>query len=128
MKLKLTELPNSDLELAFWDMDGPDAQAEYQAEFAAQYAEIGPVCIYEALEPYSCNGSYAAFDAGDGNPFVGLSNAPCVAESLYMNDEGENIIEGRFWYADNYMITCPYYELAKTGRTVLTLCSYSKDI
>jgi len=69
----------------------------------------------EIFEPYSCNGSFTPFDAGGANPFVGLTNAPCIAESMDYLDNGDSKIEGRFWYYPDYMIRCPLEELAETG-------------
>ena len=31
----------------------------------------------DGLETYACNGSFTQFDAGDANPFVGLTSAHC---------------------------------------------------
>ena len=65
------------------------------------------------LEQYSCNGSYAFFDAGQGNPFVGLTNAPCIAEAMDTDNDGTNIIRGEFWCYVEYMIKCPVETLSQ---------------
>lgn len=72
----------------------------------------------DIMEPYSTNGSYTPFDAGDGNPFVGLTDAPCIAEGMDYLDDGTQQIEGRFWYFANYMLECPMETLAETGEVV----------
>jgi hypothetical protein len=77
----------------------------------------------DAFESYSCNGSYQPFDAGDGNPFVGLTNAPCIAESMDYDDDGNASIIGDFWYYDDYAITCPMETLCETGEVIFTLAN-----
>lgn len=43
--------------------------------------------IMQALfEGYACDSSFTHFDAGQANPFVGLTDAPCIAESMLVND------------------------------------------
>lgn len=69
----------------------------------------------ELFESYSCNGSYAPFDAGDGNPFVGLTSAPCIAEYLSWDDNGNVTIDGNFWYFADYMIADELHLLARYG-------------
>lgn len=77
--------------------------------------------LWTLFEDYACNGSYTPFDAGDGNPFVGLTSAPCIAEAMTTEDDGENVIEGRCWWFPDYMTRDPLDELAETGRTVFKL-------
>jgi len=70
------------------------------------------------FEPYSCNGGFTPFDAGDGNPFVGLTSAPCIAEALDCGDSGEQSVVGRLWYFPDYCLRDPLDELARKGVTV----------
>jgi hypothetical protein len=70
----------------------------------------------ELIEPYSCNGSYTHFDAGQGNPFVGLTGAPCIAESMSYPDSGDLEVDGKLWYFDRYMLECDLRQLKNTGR------------
>ena len=78
--------------------------------------------IYSDLfEGYETNGSYTPFNASYGRPFVGLTEAPCVAESMNYDDEGEPIIEGRLWWFPDYMIRDPLQELKNKGRVVFAL-------
>ena len=72
--------------------------------------------FHDMMEGYPCNGSYTPFDSSIGDPFVGLTEAPCIAESLTYNDDGTIDIEGNFWYYPDYMIRCPLEELATTGQ------------
>lgn len=72
----------------------------------------------ELFESHMCNGGFTPFDAGDGNPFVGLTSAPCIAEELSADDAGRNHIFGRFWFFADYAIRDPLEELCDTGRTV----------
>lgn len=78
-------------------------------------------CILaDALEHYSCNGSYTPFNAGNANPFVGLTDAPCIAESMIYHDDGELEINGDAWFYDNYMIRCPIQEMIEKGYVIFT--------
>jgi hypothetical protein len=73
--------------------------------------------LADVFEPYSCNGSFTPFDAGDGNPFVGLTEAPCVAECMTWDDDGQAAIDGRLWFDDLYM-TRDLLALLAAGETV----------
>lgn len=77
--------------------------------------------LHELLEHEICNGSFTPFDAGDGNPFVGLSSAPCIAEAMITEDNGENVIDGRLWAFTDYMIRDELEELRNKGRVVFDL-------
>jgi hypothetical protein len=79
----------------------------------------------EMFEQHSCNGSYTPFDASDGDPFVGLTSAPCIAECMHLLDDGTQEIEGRFWYSDNYMLINEVQDLID-GKTV-TFTLYRDD-
>lgn len=96
---------------------------EFREELAEQIAGERDFwsILHDLFEPYYCNGSYEPFDAGDGDPFVGLSSAPCIAESLIVEDDGKRVIDGEFWYFERYMIDDPLEELATKGETVFTL-------
>lgn len=74
----------------------------------------------DCFESFSCNGSYTPFNAGDANPFVGLTSAPCIAESMTTEDDGQQRIDGRFWWFPDYAIRDPLDELKNRGRTVFT--------
>ena len=89
------------------------------------------VVLSDMLEPYFTNGGYRPFDASDGNPFVGLTSAPCIAESLDTDDDGANRIVGRFWYFPDYMVSCPIETLIEQGEVVWALgghASASDDV
>ncbi len=60
--------------------------------------------LIDMTEHYWSNGSYQPFDSGQGNPFVGLTNAPCIAESMSYDDNGNAKIGGSFWFYGDYMI------------------------
>lgn len=75
----------------------------------------------DLFEDHACNGSYTHFDAGNADPFVGLTSAQCIAESLSYDDNGEAEIDGDFWYFDEYAIRDDLAELKNTGRVVYTL-------
>lgn len=75
----------------------------------------------ELFEGYAGNGSFTHFDAGDGDPFVGLTSAPCIAEMMHLHDDGTREIEGRFWHFADYQIICDLDELQRKGRVEYTL-------
>jgi sugar/nucleoside kinase (ribokinase family) len=95
--------------------------AEIMEEIAEHLEDRGSdLTLCAMLEQYSCNGSYTFFNAGDGNPFVGLTEAPCIAESMDTEDDGENIIQGEFWCYTEYMLKCPIETLLNEGRVVFS--------
>lgn len=108
-------LPSGDLEVT---VTGEGKQA-IRSMWTAQrdYWSI----LAELFEPYFTNGQFQPFDASEGNPFVGLTSAPCIAESMSRLDDGTNQINGRFWYFDAYQTTDPLNELVAEGKTVFTL-------
>ena len=113
MNLTITKTPTG-LELTV------DAEAQ---EALAGITSDHPMEMYDLFEPYSCNGSYTLFDAGNANPFVGLTDAPCIAESMDMDDEGNYSVVGEFYYYNNYMIESYVEELATKGKTFFRLAT-----
>lgn len=111
--MRLTIQPNGNLLLQAANADRQDLAHALQLGFWTAFADL--------LEPFSCNGSYAPFDAGEGNPFVGLTSAPCIAEAMDIADDGTQAIQGRFWYYPDYAIRDPLDELKRTGRTIFQL-------
>lgn len=84
--------------------------------FAELVEERGEdLALADALESYRANGSFTPFDAGDGNPFVGLTSAPCIAEEMDVHDDGTHEIVGRFWYRPDYMLRSAVDELDSNG-------------
>jgi len=101
--------------------------AESQAEFAEEMARPdrtywGTIC--DLFESEICNGGFQPFDGGDGNPFVGLTSAPCIAEEMASDEDGKNHISGRLWTFPDYMIRDPFKELAEHGRVTFELVGY----
>ena len=96
-----------------------DCRDEF-AELVEKYGDETRV-LCEAMESYWCNGSYTPFDSGNANPFVGLTCAPCIAESMDCDDSGTNRINGRFWYFPNYMIESCAETLLNSGRVLFVL-------
>lgn len=93
-----------------------EAQREWIRE--RQNAGEGSDNILHAMfEGYWTNGSYEPFDAGDGNPFVGLTSAPCIAECMNVEDDGTRTVD-RYWYFNLYMTIDPMDELRNTGVVV----------
>jgi hypothetical protein len=74
--------------------------------------------LHTITERYWTNGSYEPFDAGDANPFVGLSSAPCIAQEMAYDDNGKKEIVGEYWYFGNYMLEDPMETLKRTGRVI----------
>lgn len=74
----------------------------------------------ELLENKRCNGSFTAFDAGAANPFVGLTSAPCIAESMDIDEDGRYTPVGRVWYFQDYQLKDMVDVLIETGRVSFT--------
>lgn len=74
--------------------------------------------LMDGTESYWTNGSYTPFDAGQANPFVGLTCAPCIAEHLDVDDDGARTVDGGLWWYPNYMVSDPMEVLMKTGSVV----------
>ena len=77
--------------------------------------------MFDLFERWSSNGSYTLFDAAQGNPFVGLTSAPCIAECIDHDDNGEAEIVGRCWWFPNYQVTSYAEELRTKGQTTFAL-------
>lgn len=115
MEIEITKLANGDLEITM-DEESREELAEAMQGTRGYWSVMA-----DLFEPYFTNGSYEPFDAGDGNPFVGLTSAPCIAECMDVEDDGTRIIVGDFWYFERYMLDDPLEELATEGRTVFQL-------
>jgi hypothetical protein len=113
--LTLSILPNGALCLAA----GNDARAAIK-ELQARHGGDDVSILTELTEPYWTNGSFEPFDAGRGDPFVGLTSAPCIAECMDVADDGQRSIDGRFWYFGDYMIRSPIDELKRRGRVIFS--------
>jgi hypothetical protein len=73
------------------------------------------------MEGYWTNGSYWPFDAGLGNPFVGLTGAPCIAEDLDIDESFNRSVVGRLWAFLDYQVKSLIDELATKGQVRFTL-------
>lgn len=91
-----------------------NAARAYIREQEKRQSDISILC--DLTEGYWANGSFQPFDGGAGNPMVGLTSAPCIAEA--MNHDGQNEIEGRLWWFPDYALRSPIDELKRKGRTV----------
>lgn len=96
--------PTGNLVLSL-DMDSLDEVAE-MAESRGYWQTMA-----ELFEDFACNGGYVHFDAGQANPFVGLTSAPCIAESMDFDGEGNQSVSGRLWWFPNYAIRDDLAEL-----------------
>lgn len=117
-QIRLTILPNGDMLL--------QANNECRAWIAAEMrAGHRSSVIYDLFEYERCNGSYTPFEPGDGSPysgpFVGLTDAPCIAEALTVEDDGTQVIDGKVWWFPDYMVTDEIAALRDRGRVIFTL-------
>ena len=71
--------------------------------------------LADLTEEYSTNGSYTYFNAGLACPAVGLTEAPCFAESMSIDGDGEHTIEGDFWFFNTYMLESTIDILIRDG-------------
>lgn len=111
MEIYACVLENGNLELT--------THEDFIEELKEAITEKDSVSILcEAMEHYSCNGSYTVFDASNANPFVGLTSATCIAESMDIDDQGNQTIQGDFWYYNDYMILNPIEVLLETGKVI----------
>lgn len=109
--MDITILENGRLRLSIESISQEDLQdLKGRAQEVNELAFLG-----ELMEPYSTNGGFTPFDAGEGNPFVGLTDAPCIAESLQVADDGAQTVEGRVWWFPDYAIKSPVAELLEKG-------------
>lgn len=112
--VNVVKLTNGDLKVTASNAD--------RAEITMHLQERNRWIIWaDLLEPFACNGSYTAFDAGDGNPFAGLTSAPCIAESIDIDDDGTQSVVGDFWYFENYAFEDELETLKNTGQVIFTL-------
>ena len=112
--LTLTITPNGDLSLTA-DAAGLEWVRE-QREAERTDEEI----LVDGTEDYWANGNFRSFDAGEGNPFVGLTSAPCIAEDMNLHDDGTWEIVGRFWYYNAYAVRSYFDDLLQDGQAVFT--------
>jgi hypothetical protein len=77
--------------------------------------------LWEGMEHYWCNGQFEPFCAGLGNPFVGLTDAPCIAEAMDLDDNGLKTIHGRCWWFPAYMVRDFAQDLLEWGRAIFQL-------
>lgn len=112
--LDISVLDNGNLRLSVRDGMLDDAKEDFSNGYLKDH---------EIFEPYSCNGSYELFDAGDANPFVGLTDAPCIAESMDYLEDGTKEIIGRFWYYSDYQLSYWFEELIDNGEVIFTLAN-----
>lgn len=118
----LTQLENGKLRLTL-DYADESEKAELENELRELMTRKTDILILiDGTEKYWTNGSYQPFDSGAGDPFVGFTEAPCIAESMTYTDEGNAIIEGKFWYYGDYMIRSFLDDLLENGYADFDLC------
>jgi len=111
------KLPNGNLELFLADQEEREELQDLIFEGKRGYWSL----MADLFEPHSCNGEYTSFDPANGNPFVGLTDAPCIAESMDILDDGTQKIDGNFWYFDGYVTDLETELLANGDKVIYTL-------
>lgn len=76
--------------------------------------------LLELTEPYWTNGGFEPFDAGEANPFVGLTSAPCIAEALSVKEDGQREVEGRLWWFPAYETVGVVDTLREKGEVIFS--------
>ena len=77
--------------------------------------------LRDLLEPHWTNNGFEPFDAGLANPFVGLTEAPCIAEhALMLDDDGKRHIQpgDRVWWYPGYGLRNPLNVLLQRGEVI----------
>lgn len=111
--LNFKELENGDLEVSAIDPEEFKEMIEHGMDYRTM--------VSDAFEATACNGSYTWFSGNDGNPYVGMTSAPCIAPSLDYNDDGMMTIpEQYFWYLNNYATILETHEWADGKSVVYT--------
>lgn len=100
--LNIKELPNGDLRITAGNEERAEIAEWIRSDRPSEDRDLE--ILVEMTESYWTNGSWRPFSADDANPFVGLSSAPCIAEDMDMDDEGNWTIVGRFWAFTDYQI------------------------
>lgn len=113
--LTCTTLPNGDLEVRLADAEAREWLVD------GMKTKTSEDLLWDGTEVYWANGSFTPFDAGQGNPFVWLSSAPCIAESMDVEEDGTKVIYGRFWAYLDYQVRDFGKDLLEHGRAVFTL-------
>lgn len=75
----------------------------------------------ELFEDYSTNSKFQHFNPDNANPFVGLTSAPCIAESMELSDDGEYSIVGSLWHFPQYALRYDLEELKNKGFVIYQL-------
>lgn len=116
----LTELASGDLEITLDAVDETE-RLELIEEINEKLEQMDDISLlFHGTDSYWTNGSYQPFDAGKANPFVGLTNSPCVAESMTYDDEGNADIEGKHWWFPNYQVESFIDTLINKGSVIFT--------
>lgn len=106
-----------------WAPNGDFAEGSLAQDLAEKISTQGnevPI-LEDLLEPFWTNGSFAPFDAGQANPFVGLTEAPCIAEfPLVVDDLGGRSLQpgSRLWWYPGYCLSNPVQKLLERGEVI----------
>lgn len=73
------------------------------------------------FEDYSANSKFQHFNPDNANPFIGLTSAPCIAESISTDDTGNRTVEGRLWHFPQYALRYDLEELKNKGFVIYQL-------
>lgn len=113
--MDITILPNGHLQLSLEPDERDDLIAANE-----RGGEMG--ALMDLTEPYWTNNGFHPFDAGQANPYVGITSAPCIAERMSGPDEasGKYEIDGRLWWFPTYETTGIVDELLEHGKVVFS--------
>lgn len=103
-----------------WAEDRQFAQGGLAETIADRIREDGNEIniLGDLFEPYWTNNGFEPFDAGQANPFVGLTEAPCISEHALMRDDnGKQSIQpgDRVWWYPDYGVRNPLDVLLDRG-------------
>lgn len=74
--------------------------------------------LSNAFKTHVSKGHYTPVNPAEGKPYIGITNNPCIAESVYQEVDGSVVISGRLWHYQNHGVNnCPVRDLIETGKT-----------
>lgn len=92
-----------------------DQETQEEIKELSEYRDENSV-MSDLLESHMVNGSYGYFSASHGNPNVGLTDAPCVAESIELSEDGDTYeVNGGLWYFNEYALRLTTDDLIEKG-------------
>jgi hypothetical protein len=82
----------------------------------------------DLLEHTRRNGSYEHFNNNwEGFPSIGQTSAPCIAESINIDDAGTLHVVGKMWCFADYQSKSELQELKNYGKVIFDYAGSSDD-